>query len=77
MGMDMAKESFWNQMSAADKMKEDIFTLCFARQPSADRGGTEAGAMTLGGVDTRLHTSPLVLVSHFYLYLPLSMPMSK
>lgn len=62
MGMDSAAESFWRQMSAAHKMKEDIFTLCFARQPTADRKGTEAGAMTLGGVDTRLHTSPIVYV---------------
>jgi len=60
MGMDNAKESFWHQMSAAGKMNEEIFTLCFGRQPTADRRGTEAGAMTLGGVDTRLHTSPIV-----------------
>lgn len=63
MGMDNAHESFWHQMSASGKMKEDIFTLCFARQPTADRRGTESGAMTLGGVDNRLHTSPLVFAS--------------
>lgn len=63
MGMDNAHESFWHQMSAAGRIDEDIFTLCFARQPAADRKGTEAGAMTLGGVDTRLHTSPLVYAS--------------
>ncbi|CAB9500285.1 aspartic [Seminavis robusta] len=63
MGMDNAHESFWHQMSAAGKIDEDIFTLCFARQPTADRKGNEAGAMTLGGVDTRLHTSPLVFAS--------------
>jgi len=63
MGMDNAHESFWHQMSAAGEMKEDIFTLCFGRQPTADRQGTEAGAMTLGGVDTRLHTSPVVYAS--------------
>lgn len=63
MGMDNAHESFWHQMSAAGAMDEDIFTLCFARQPTADRQGTEAGAMTLGGVDKRLHTSPLVYAS--------------
>ena len=60
MGMDNAHESFWHQMSAAGGIDEQIFTLCFARQPTADRKGTEAGAMTLGGVDTRLHTSPQV-----------------
>ena len=61
--MDNAHEAFWHQMSAAGAMDEDIFTLCFARQPTADREGTEAGAMTLGGVDQRLHTSPLVYAS--------------
>lgn len=63
MGMDTATESFWHQMSAAGRMDDDIFSLCFGRQPTADRKGTEAGAMTLGGVDTRLHTSPLVYAS--------------
>jgi Eukaryotic aspartyl protease len=63
MGMDNAMEAFWHQMSAAGKMDEDIFTLCFARQPTAEREGTESGAMTLGGVDDRLHTSPVVYVS--------------
>jgi Eukaryotic aspartyl protease len=63
MGMDNAVESFWHQMSAAGKMDEDVFTLCFARQPTADREGTESGAMTLGGIDDRLHTSPLIYAS--------------
>lgn len=37
MGMDNAHESFWHQMSAAGRIDEDVFTLCFARQPTADR----------------------------------------
>ena len=60
MGMDMRAEAFWYQMFDADKMDEKKFSLCFSRQPTADRKGTEAGALTLGGTDTRLHDSEMV-----------------
>eukprot|EP00539_Tryblionella_compressa_P013201 CAMPEP_0178823740 /NCGR_PEP_ID=MMETSP0746-20121128/5301_1 /TAXON_ID=913974 /ORGANISM="Nitzschia punctata, Strain CCMP561" /LENGTH=459 /DNA_ID=CAMNT_0020485361 /DNA_START=1 /DNA_END=1381 /DNA_ORIENTATION=- len=43
--------------------KNQSFSLCFSRQPLASREGTEAGALTLGGVDVRLHASPMVFIS--------------
>ena len=33
--------------------------MCYSRQPTPVREGTEAGALTLGGIDERLHTSPV------------------
>jgi hypothetical protein len=60
MGMDNADTAFWNQMKKAGAIKSNVFALCFSRQPTADREGTEAGALTLGGVDDRFHTSPMV-----------------
>lgn len=61
MGMDSRNEAFWNQMYKAGKMGDDKqFSLCFSRSPTAERKGTEAGALTLGGVDERLATSPMV-----------------
>ena len=65
MGMDNKKAAYWHQMYEAGKMGgKKQFALCFAGQPTADRKGIEAGAMTLGGVDTRLHASDMVFASH-------------
>jgi hypothetical protein len=55
MGMDNAAASFWSQMFEAHKISVKQFSLCFSRQPTPDRKGTESGAMTMGGYDTRLH----------------------
>jgi hypothetical protein len=61
MGMEIAKTSFWKQMYDAGKMGDkQQFSLCFARPPKAARTGTEAGAMTLGGVEKRLHETDMV-----------------
>jgi len=67
MGMDNAATAFWNQMHEATDhtlMKEKKFSLCFSRQPTAYRTGTEAGALTLGGTDTRFHKGPVVFTSN-------------
>lgn len=60
MGMDDAGTAFWSQMNAHKILSNKQFSLCFTRQPTADREGTEAGAMTMGGYDKRFHTSPLI-----------------
>lgn len=60
MGMDEDKHSFWQQLYAAKKTETGTFALCFGRSPTADRAGSEAGALTLGGFDTRLHKTTLV-----------------
>ena len=64
MGMNSRPETFWAQMFNAGKMGDNkAFALCFARQPTAAREGTESGALTLGGADGRLHESPMVFTS--------------
>lgn len=60
MGMDRRAQSFWGQMRASQVIHRAQFSLCFVRQPIASISGTTAGAVTLGGVDTRLHTTPMV-----------------
>ena len=66
MGMSNQPSTFWSQMFQADKMGSDQqFSLCFSRPPHIEREGTEAGAMTLGGTDERLHTSPMVYTPRF------------
>ena len=61
MGMSNQKSTYWSQMFRAGKMGSDQqFALCFSRPPSPTKEGTEAGAMTLGGVDTALHLTPMV-----------------
>ena len=65
MGMDLRpSEAFWGQMWNAGKLADKTFGLCFAKQESAEKKGTESGAMTLGGIDERLHQSPLVYASN-------------
>ncbi|KAL3933425.1 MAG: hypothetical protein SGBAC_010403 [Bacillariaceae sp.] len=64
MGMEDAPTSFWKQMFEAGKGGDSKqFSLCFSRPLGAEREGTEAGAMTLGGTDTRLHRNPMVFAS--------------
>jgi Eukaryotic aspartyl protease len=58
--MDVAPAAFWYQMFEAKMIGARAFSLCFSRQEDAARSGTEAGAMSLGGTDDRLHETPLV-----------------
>lgn len=62
LGMDNSKNAYWHQAMRANISDASAFALCFARQPTASREGTEAGAFTLGGSDERLHNegSPVV-----------------
>jgi len=61
MGMSNQASTFWSQMYRANKMGSDQqFSLCFSRPPTITKEGTEAGAMTLGGSDKRLHLSSMV-----------------
>jgi len=65
MGMENEKTSFWKQMHLKKAIPRPEFSLCFSRSDQAQRDGTGAGAMTLGGVDTRLHASPMVFAENF------------
>ena len=63
MGMDVAVPAFWYQMYEAGVIQAKAFSLCFSRKDEADPKGTEAGAMSMGGTDARLHNTPLVYTS--------------
>ncbi|KAL7497007.1 hypothetical protein ACHAWT_005128 [Skeletonema menzelii] len=56
-GLDRRAQSFWGQMRAAQTIHHARFSLCFARQSIS---GVNAGAIMLGGVDKRLHKTPMV-----------------
>lgn len=60
LGMCDAKSAFWHQMYRAHKIKTKQFSLCFSRPRHSSKQGSEAGAMTLGGTDERLHANPMV-----------------
>eukprot|EP00531_Pseudo-nitzschia_arenysensis_P014476 CAMPEP_0116143226 /NCGR_PEP_ID=MMETSP0329-20121206/15336_1 /TAXON_ID=697910 /ORGANISM="Pseudo-nitzschia arenysensis, Strain B593" /LENGTH=678 /DNA_ID=CAMNT_0003638529 /DNA_START=124 /DNA_END=2160 /DNA_ORIENTATION=- len=61
MGMSDSKQAFWHQMFRNHKIRSKQFSLCYTRPPHALREGSEAGAVTLGGTDERLHDiSPMV-----------------
>ena len=60
MGMENNPNAFWKQMYAAKVIKDPKFALCFSKANRAQKSGTVAGAITLGGTNTKLHKSPMV-----------------
>lgn len=61
MGMENIQTSFWaNSLKNAD-IRQPEFSLCFGR---SNQAGSGDGAMTLGGVDPRLHMSPMVFAEN-------------
>jgi len=64
MGMCDGKQAFWHQMFRAHAIRQKVFSLCYTRPPHALKEGSEAGAITLGGTDERLHDkSPMVFTT--------------
>lgn len=64
MGMENDNTAFWKQMYNKKAIPKPEFSMCFWRQDNAEREGTEAGALTFGGVDKRLHASPMVFAAN-------------
>jgi len=62
MGMCNQKGAFWHQMVDAGVIERQQFSLCFSTAPHSSSNGTSAGAVTMGGVDTNLHKSPMVFI---------------
>jgi hypothetical protein len=56
LSMSRSPHSFWNQLYRAGKIQAPRFSLCYSRNHVAET----SGALTLGGTDERLHTSPMV-----------------
>jgi len=59
-GMENSSRSFWHQMYSAGMMSAKAFALCFTYADKISREGTDAGAVTLGGANEDMHTSPMV-----------------
>ena len=58
--MSNERYTFWDQVYRNGKVDQKHFSLCFSRQDFVDPEGTPAGAMTIGGYDSRLHKSRMV-----------------
>ena len=58
--MSNERNAFWDQVYRSGRVSKKQFSLCFSRQDFVDPNGTPAGAMTIGGYDSRLHSSPMV-----------------
>jgi hypothetical protein len=71
MGMGFATTSFWWQMYLARQIQNPTFSVCYAASQSLDfadkfPNGTfpDNGVLTLGGSDSRLHSSSMVYTSN-------------
>jgi len=60
MGMDLSSSSFWKQAYVNDATPNQSFSLCFSRQSEANTKSSNAGVMTMGGSDLRLHNTIMV-----------------
>ena len=60
MGMAANDATLTKRMYDAKKIEHKMFAMCFRRELHQSKEGVTAGVLTLGGVDTRLHTSPMV-----------------
>ncbi|GMH88691.1 hypothetical protein TL16_g11229 [Triparma laevis f. inornata] len=63
MGMSASESTIVKHLYDQDKIKHNLFTMCFQRHDFYEKDqGVGSGAMIFGGVDTRLHTSPMLFV---------------
>lgn len=65
MGLSNQEGSVWNQAYKQGVISTHKFSLCFSRAEDASKEGSSAGALTLGGTDTYLHTTPMLYVNAF------------
>merc|ERR1719384_298639 len=65
MGMCLKSSSIFYQMHHQKIISSPSFSLCFSRADEAEKDGTIAGALTMGGTDTRLHERPMVYAFGF------------
>eukprot|EP00549_Striatella_unipunctata_P004034 CAMPEP_0118673110 /NCGR_PEP_ID=MMETSP0800-20121206/135_1 /TAXON_ID=210618 ORGANISM="Striatella unipunctata, Strain CCMP2910" /NCGR_SAMPLE_ID=MMETSP0800 /ASSEMBLY_ACC=CAM_ASM_000638 /LENGTH=484 /DNA_ID=CAMNT_0006568127 /DNA_START=41 /DNA_END=1496 /DNA_ORIENTATION=+ len=63
-GMMDSPRAVWRQMADQAVLPKKQFSLCFAHQSHASKSGTSAGALTLGGMDVRLHQTPMIYMDY-------------
>ena len=59
MGMSADKATFPKKLFDQGRIPHNMFTMCFRKAETSTKEGVEAGYLSLGGADTRLHTSPM------------------
>ena len=65
MGMsNIDDQVFWRQMYRQQQIDKARFSLCFSRELTLGEFGKNAGAMTLGGTDERLHLNPMGFMNY-------------
>lgn len=65
MGMCLKDSSIFSQMYQQNIIKTPSFSLCFVRAEEAAKDGTIAGALTMGGTDTKLHLAPMIFAKGY------------
>lgn len=60
MGMSAHESTLPKKLYDLGKIDHNMFTMCFSRKLGTSKRGVTAGVMTMGGVDERIHTSPMV-----------------
>lgn len=67
MGMSAHEATFHKQLYNKKKLAVNQFSLCFGWALSVSKDGVHSGIVTLGGIDTRLHSSPMVFAKNMVL----------
>lgn len=65
MGMCLKSSSIFEQMYSQQVIERRSFSLCFVRGDDAAKDGTVAGALTMGGTDSKLHLTPMIYAKGF------------
>lgn len=64
MGMSAHEFTLTKQMYQKKKVEHNMFALCFRRELGTSKKGVTAGVMTLGGIDSRLESSPMLFAKN-------------
>jgi hypothetical protein len=64
MGMSAHEFTLTKQMYEKKKVEHNMFALCFRRELGVSKKGITAGIMTIGGMDSRLDSSPTLFAKN-------------
>lgn len=64
MGMSAHQSTLPKRLYDKKKIEHNMFALCFRRELGTSKRGISAGVMTLGGIDNRLDSSPMMFAKN-------------
>ena len=64
MGMAQREGTLVKAMYDAGRIEHKMFSMCFRQEMATSKEGVTAGTLTLGGVDTALHSSPMLYANN-------------